>query len=132
MPWKLTASARGELAVTTFSTTSTQPPARTPRYPSLPIWRSERCNVQSALQSINCRDSRPDVFLLQEKVENYLNITRGHGREIKNELRNSRAYRNPDFLQKMVEHAGIKEFGSNFPADVFDPEHLHEDVRGTI
>jgi HCNGP-like protein len=64
----------------------------------------------------------------QEKVEKFLRVKRMQNREIKSELRQSRAYRNPSFLQKMVEHSDIKEFGSNFPAEVFDPDNLHEEV----
>jgi HCNGP-like protein len=55
-------------------------------------------------------------------------VKRTQKREIKTELRQSRAYRNPSFLQKMVEHSGIKEFGSNLPKEVFDPDNLHEEV----
>lgn len=62
---------------------------------------------------------------IQEKVSKFLNIQRNQGRQIKNELRRSRDYRNPDFLQKMVAHSNIMEAGSNLPAEVFDPKNLH-------
>ena len=58
----------------------------------------------------------------------FLRVKQMQNREIKSELRQSRAYRNPSFLQKMVEHSDIKEFGSNLPAEVFDPDNLHEEV----
>jgi HCNGP-like protein len=61
-------------------------------------------------------------------VAKFLRVKQLQNREIKSELRQSRAYRNPSFLQKMVEHSDIKEFGSNFPAEVFDPDNLHEEV----
>lgn len=40
------------------------------------------------------------------------------------ELRRIRAYRNPDFLQKMVEFFGIQDQGTCFPKDIFDPSSL--------
>jgi len=66
---------------------------------------------------------------MQDKVERYLRVRREQGREIKSELRHARGYRNPDFLQKMVDHTGIISSGSNFPKDVFNTENLHEEVR---
>lgn len=69
------------------------------------------------------------ALFLQDKVELFLRIRRERGREIKSELRHSRAYRNPDFLQKMVDHSGIVSSGSNYAKNIFDPENLHEEVR---
>ena len=40
-------------------------------------------------------------------------------------MRFDRRYRNPNFLQKIVEHFKIEEYGTKFPADVFDPNALH-------
>lgn len=68
----------------------------------------------------------------QEKVAKFLRVKQMQNREIKSELRQSRAYRNPSFLQKMVEHSDIKEFGSNLPAEVFDPDNLHEEVTPPV
>lgn len=74
--------------------------------------------------SIHSGNSQHAVLLTQEKLERFLRVKHDQGREIKSELRNSRAYRNPSFLQKMVEHSSIKEFGSN----ILDPDSLHEEV----
>lgn len=60
---------------------------------------------------------------LREKLERFLWVKHNQGREIKSELRNSRAYRNPSFLQKMVEHFSIEEFGSN----ILDSDSLHDE-----
>ena len=42
-------------------------------------------------------------------------------------LRDMRRYKNPDFLQKMVDHFGIDHVGSCFPKEVFDPKKLPEE-----
>lgn len=64
---------------------------------------------------------------LQEKVANFIRIQREMGRQVKSELRASRQYRNPDFLQKMVEAVDIQEAASNFPPEIFDPFALHKE-----
>ncbi len=46
------------------------------------------------------------------------------GKLFNEELKRMRAYKNPDFLQKMVEHFGIEDIGSCYPKEVFDPTHL--------
>ena len=79
-----------------------------------------------------CGDSLPQLcapLTPQEKVTRFLAIQRDKGREIKSELRHARGYRNPDFLQKMVDDLEIHNAGSNFPKDVFDPDALHKEVR---
>ena len=50
----------------------------------------------------------------------YLEL-KAQGRSINSELRKSKGYRNPDFLQKIVKHFDIKEQWSHFPTNVFDP-----------
>ena len=43
------------------------------------------------------------------------------GKLLTAELRRIRDYKNPDFLEKMVAFHRIRDAGSNFPPDVFDP-----------
>jgi len=57
---------------------------------------------------------------LQAKIVKYLEL-KAQGRSINSELRKSKGYRNPDFLQKIVKHFDIKEQWSHFPTNVFDP-----------
>ncbi|CAI5479607.1 unnamed protein product [Closterium sp. Yama58-4] len=57
---------------------------------------------------------------LQAKFIRYLELKRA-GRSINDALRNSKGYRNPDFMQQVVKHEGIDEHGSCFPKDVFNP-----------
>jgi uncharacterized protein YozE (UPF0346 family) len=56
----------------------------------------------------------------QTKITKYLEL-KAQGRSINTELRKSKGYRNPDFLQKIVEHFNIDEKRSHFAKDVFDP-----------
>lgn len=65
--------------------------------------------------------------VLQQKVATWLQVQRTRGRYINTELRHSRGYRNPEFFRKMVEHLEIDEYGSSFPAEVFDPHGLPEE-----
>jgi hypothetical protein len=62
--------------------------------------------------------------LLQAKLARFHALMLA-GRSINAELRKSKGYRNPDFLQKIVEHFGIVEHGSGYPAAVFDPAGLN-------
>ena len=57
-----------------------------------------------------------------------MKIRMEQGRLISNNLKAERGYRNPSFLQKMVEHHEIDQYGSAFPKDVFDPHGLHDEV----
>ncbi len=64
-----------------------------------------------------------------------MKIRMEQGRLISNNLKAERGYRNPSFLQKMVEHHEIDQYGSAFSKDVFDPHGLHDEVipsRGVL
>ena len=43
------------------------------------------------------------------------------------ELRNNRAYRNPNFMEKIVDVFGISQYGSCFNKEVFDPEGMPQE-----
>lgn len=58
--------------------------------------------------------------MVQAKVKQFLEIQR-KGKLLTESLRQSRDYRNPDFLRQAVEYNGIDEFGTCFPPDRFDP-----------
>lgn len=64
---------------------------------------------------------------LQNVIRDYLRIQREEGKYISEHLRTQRGYKNPDFLQKMVEYLGVDEVGSNYPQQVFDPHALPPD-----
>ncbi|KAL4193381.1 hypothetical protein AMTRI_Chr06g176600 [Amborella trichopoda] len=57
---------------------------------------------------------------LQDKINNFLRLKSG-GRSFNEELRKSKGYRNPDFLQHAVKYEEIDQIGSCFSKDVFDP-----------
>lgn len=58
----------------------------------------------------------------QKNVERLMRAKIETGKRITAELRRMRAYKNPDFLQKMVDFFGIEDIGSCYPKEVFDPK----------
>ena len=62
----------------------------------------------------------------QEKIVRYLGL-KEQGTSINLQLRNQKGFRNPDFLQSVVEHFGIDEFATNFADTIFDPKGLHHE-----
>eukprot|EP01018_Ginkgo_biloba_P014962 Gb_36810 [translate_table: standard] len=67
-----------------------------------------------SLPTIKCSEE------LQNKINKYLAL-KSAGRSFNEELRNSKGYRNPDFLQRAVRYQEIDQIGSCFSKDVFDP-----------
>ena len=57
---------------------------------------------------------------VQDKIAFWLNIQRTQGRTLNQQLRHSRAYRNPEFFRKMVEQFEVDEYGSCFAKEVGD------------
>jgi len=57
---------------------------------------------------------------LQNKITKYVAL-KSAGRSFNKELRNSKGYRNPDFLQRAVKYQGIDQIGSCFRKEIFDP-----------
>ncbi|KAL2636450.1 hypothetical protein R1flu_007929 [Riccia fluitans] len=57
---------------------------------------------------------------LQSKFTKYLALKKT-GRSLNEQLRNTKGYRNPDFLQHAVKYHEIDQIGSCFRKDVFDP-----------
>ena len=62
--------------------------------------------------------------VMQAAVQRLIEVAEIKKKNITTELRQVRAYKNPDFLQKMVKHFGVHDKGSCFPKDVFDPDAL--------
>eukprot|EP00250_Pteridium_aquilinum_P019158 c24322_g1_i1 orf=383-1747(-) len=57
---------------------------------------------------------------LQKKFSKFLAL-KNAGRSFNEELRKSKGYRNPDFLQRAVKHQEIDQIGSCFSKEIFDP-----------
>ncbi|BBN04494.1 SAP30-binding protein [Marchantia polymorpha subsp. ruderalis] len=57
---------------------------------------------------------------LQTKFSKYLALKKT-GRSLNEQLRNTKGYRNPDFLQRAVKYHEIDQIGSCFKKEVFDP-----------
>ena len=63
----------------------------------------------------------------QEKFRRYLAMKERRGMSFNAALRDSKGYRNPDFMQQAVAMQEIDEIGSCFPKHVFDPHGLPEE-----
>ncbi|XP_073385939.1 uncharacterized protein [Physcomitrium patens] len=64
--------------------------------------------------------STPCPEELQAKFSKFLKL-KEQGRNFNEDLRKSKGYRNPDFLQLAVLHQNINEIGSCFDPEIFDP-----------
>lgn len=64
--------------------------------------------------------SSPCSEALQAKFSKFLKF-KEQGRNFNEDLRHSKGYRNPDFLQLAVMHQNIDQIGSCFDPKVFDP-----------
>jgi len=68
--------------------------------------------------------AQPDEKLVI-KLKKYHDI-RSTGKTINQQLKSSKAFRNPDILEKLVVYCDILEIGSNYPKHLFDPEGYTE------
>jgi len=64
---------------------------------------------------------------LQSRVTTLLAKQRASGRLVLAVLRANRDYSNPAFMEKMVAHYGVQQYGSNVPREHFDPSALPEE-----
>lgn len=60
---------------------------------------------------------------IQNRVSKWIELQQ-HGRLLVDELRASRAYRNPEFFRKMVDYWEIDEYGTAFSETIFDPHNV--------
>ncbi|CAG5094551.1 Oidioi.mRNA.OKI2018_I69.XSR.g13660.t2.cds [Oikopleura dioica] len=51
------------------------------------------------------------------------------GMNINKQIKSAKSYRNPSIYSKLIDYFNIKEGGSNFPKDVFDPTKLKNDTK---
>ncbi len=65
-------------------------------------------------------------MVAQAKFTKYSKLKEA-GRSFNEDLRNSKGYRNPDFLQHAVTHENIDQIGSCFRPDIFNP-HGYEKI----
>ena len=84
----------------------------------------EACKPHDACRGRSVFQGLTAVSMVQATVQRLIEVRQTSNRNITNELRQVRDYKNPDFLQKMVKHFGVRDKGSCFPKDVFDPEAL--------
>eukprot|EP00198_Chlamydomonas_reinhardtii_P000186 XP_001689521.1 predicted protein [Chlamydomonas reinhardtii] len=102
------------------------------------VWGGARlCRVgrtsglQKDAESIGWRELKRGITRVRAKFGQYVATLRGRGISLTDSIMQRKAFRNPDFLQKLVEHFNIQEHGSAFPPDVFQPDELpSEDTIG--
>ena len=74
-----------------------------------------------------------DAAALQERVAQTLTNYHQGGPHYVAHMRTNHAFRNPEILTKLVEMLGVDPYGSNFPAELFDPNGYEEkDFIGAI
>ncbi|KAF3651555.1 putative nucleobase-ascorbate transporter 2-like [Capsicum annuum] len=71
-------------------------------------------------REIGSKRPSPQVQQIQDKFKKFLDLKKT-GRSFNAEVRNKKAYRNPDFLLHAVTYHDIDQIGSCFSKDVFDP-----------
>ena len=55
----------------------------------------------------------------------FLELKRTRGRDLIEDIRNKKSFGNPDFLQKMVDHFAIEQYGSCYPRHIYDYTDVH-------
>ena len=68
-----------------------------------------------------CDQVMPSGDSLQSKIAQWMELKR-RGTNINDRLRSSKGFRNPDFLQSVVEHFNIDQHGTLFAPEVFNPK----------
>lgn len=66
---------------------------------------------------------------LQDKFARMIDHTQRSGKTLNDSLRSKQDYRNPDFLNKLVEQQGIQQYGTCFEPEVFSPDALPAEDR---
>lgn len=46
---------------------------------------------------------------------------KAQGKSVNQNLKRSKAFKNPDILEKLVQFVEVNEIGSNYPKHLFDP-----------
>jgi hypothetical protein len=69
----------------------------------------------------------PGADAAQDKFNQFLDKLTQQGISFIDALTSRREFRNPDFLQHLVEHYKVKQYGSAFAPEVFSPEALSAD-----
>ena len=49
------------------------------------------------------------------------------GFSVNDYIRQNQQFRNPDILEKLVDHFSVHEFGTNYPSKIYNPSELSRD-----
>ncbi|PVU98717.1 hypothetical protein BB559_001323 [Furculomyces boomerangus] len=64
---------------------------------------------------------------LNEKFKHWLDLKK-QGYHFNEQLQRNKNFRNPNIYTKFLEHLDIKETGTNFPKDIFDPDRFPDNI----
>lgn len=81
-----------------------------------------RSKIKSKTPKLNNRNAHYD----QEKLNRFHKIMMDTGKSINLNLKQSKAQKNPDILEKLVTYCDINEIGTNYPKELYDPSTLNE------
>ena len=78
-----------------------------------------------------CLCVQPSFDDMQDLITNLLRKQQERGQTLNHAMKSHRDYRNPNFLQKMVEFCDIQQYGSCYPEHLWDPTALHPEDHAT-
>ncbi|KAB7507324.1 SAP30-binding protein [Armadillidium nasatum] len=58
---------------------------------------------------------------LQDKVTHFINRIKDGNMDWNRKIQNTKDFRNPSIYEKLIDHLGLDEMGSNYPLEMFDP-----------
>lgn len=58
---------------------------------------------------------------VQEKITIMFNKMQNEGLDMNKEIQARKAFRNPSIYEKLIDYCNLNEFGTNYPAEIYDP-----------
>ncbi|KAJ3226177.1 SAP30-binding protein [Clydaea vesicula] len=96
----------------------------------------EKQKIQNLNNLISCNfdkqtiPTEPDTECdpeLQEKIIKWINLKKEKGISLNDTLSNSKAFKNPSIVDKLIGFLNLNEYGSNYEKSIFDPNGFSED-----
>ncbi|XP_065206997.1 SAP30-binding protein [Planococcus citri] len=58
---------------------------------------------------------------LQDKITKLFERSQNDGVDMNDAIQNRKLFRNPSIYEKLIDFCGLNEFGTNYPAEIYDP-----------
>lgn len=58
---------------------------------------------------------------IQDKITTLYNKMQNEGLDMNKEIQSRKAFRNPSIYEKLIDFCNLNEFGTNYPAEIYDP-----------